>query len=161
MSEEDAAIRDRRNHQIRVAQEKLEFQRRTQAIQKGLPRPSALDIDAMLKNAANISDPIIAAIEREAALLAANDAVKYPVAGSKVKGTAKPLDTFDDDALAQARLQILIEVPQEIAEQAPSTFQAAWNEAHQSSLLPGLSGYVDDDEIDEHQLLVEAFDVRT
>lgn len=114
----------------------------------------------MLKNASDISDPVVAAIEREAALLAANDAVKFPVPGFKVKGTAKPLDAFDDDALAQARLQILLEVPKDLADQGSSSFQAAWNDAHRSSLLPGLNGYASDDEIDEHQLLVEAFDVR-
>jgi len=49
ISEEDAEIRDRRERQIREAQEKLEFARRSQAVQKGLPRPSIVDIQALLK----------------------------------------------------------------------------------------------------------------
>ncbi|KAF4631912.1 hypothetical protein G7Y89_g6217 [Cudoniella acicularis] len=157
LSEEDAEIRDRRNRQIQEAQEKLDFSRRTQVMQKNLPRASALDIDAMIKNASNISNPVLGAIEREAALLVANDALRYPILGAKVRGTPQHVDTIDDDALAQARLQTIREVPKEIAEQGPEVFQAAWNDANSSSLLPGLSGY-GDDEIDEHQLLVEAFD---
>ncbi|KAH8678915.1 pre-mRNA splicing factor component-domain-containing protein [Tricladium varicosporioides] len=156
-SEEDAEIRDRRNREIREAQEKLDFSRRSQVMQKKLPRASALDINAIIQNASKISDPIIGAIEREAALLIANDAIRYPIPGAKVRGTPQILDQFDDDSLAQARLRILQEVPEELAEQGPEVFQKAWSKANSSSLLPGLSGY-GDDEIDEHQLLVEAFD---
>jgi pre-mRNA-splicing factor CDC5/CEF1 len=126
-------------------------------MQRGLPRSAAVDFDAMLKNASEIEDPIKAAIAWEAALLEANDALKYPVPGAKVRGVLTPLTTFDDDALAQARLQIAREVPEELAQKGSEIFQKAWADAKSSSLLPGLSGY--EDEIDEHQMLVEAFDV--
>jgi pre-mRNA-splicing factor CDC5/CEF1 len=158
LSEEDAEIRERRERQIREAEEKLNFQRRTQVMQRNLPRPSTLDIDALLRNASEILDPIDGAIEREVALLVANDALKYPPPGAKVRGTSKALQAFDDDALANARLMIALEVPRELAEKGSATFQAAWADAHSSSLLPGLSAY-GDDEIDEHQALVEAFNV--
>jgi len=157
LSEEDAEIRDRRNRQIREAQEHAEFKRRTQVMQRGLPRSLAVDVDAMLKNAVDIEDPIKAAIAREAALLEANDALKYPVPGAKVRGASTPLDAFDDDALAQARLQITREVPAEFAQNGSEIFQKVWEDAKSSSLLPGLSGY--EDEIDEHQMLIEAFNV--
>jgi pre-mRNA-splicing factor CDC5/CEF1 len=161
LSEEDAEIRDRRERQIREAQEKLDFRRRTQAVQRNLPRPSTVDIDALLKSASEISDPIEGAIEQEAALLIANDALKYPPPGAKVRGSSKGIETFEDDALENARLMIALEVPKELAEKGTTAFQAAWADAHKSSLLPGLSAYGDDDEIDEHQMLVEAFDVST
>lgn len=160
LSEEDAAIRDRREREIREAQEMLDFQRRTQVLQRNLPRPSTIDIDAILKIASDISDPIDGAIEREAALLVANDAFRYPPPGAKVIGAAKPLETFDDEALANAKLMIALEVPKELVEQGSTSFKAAWADAHSSSLLPGLSAY-GDDEIDEHQALTEAFDVST
>ncbi|KAE9371176.1 hypothetical protein N431DRAFT_376611 [Stipitochalara longipes BDJ] len=156
LSEEDAEIRDRRNRQIREAQEQADFKRRTQVMQRGLPRSSAMDVDAMLKIAAAIEDPIKAAIAREAALLEANDALRYPVPGAKVRGVSSPLDSFDDDALAQARLEITREIPAELAEKGSNLFQKAWEDAKTSSLLPGLSGY--EDEVDEHEMLVEAFD---
>jgi len=159
LSEEDAEIRDRRNRQIREAQEQADFKRRTQVMQRGLPRSSAMDIDAMLMNTAAIQDPIKAAIAQEAALLEANDALRYPVSGAKVRGVSKPLDAFDDDALAQARLEITREVPAEIAQKGSELFQKAWEDAKTSSLLPGLSGY--EDEVDEHEMLVEAFDVSS
>ncbi|EHL01106.1 putative Pre-mRNA-splicing factor cef-1 [Glarea lozoyensis 74030] len=158
LSEEDAELRDRRNQQIREAEEKLEFKRRTQVMQKGLPRASIIDIDSSLKNASSISDPVLAAIEQEVALLVANDAIKYPIPGIKVRGTAKPIEHIDDDALAQARLQVLLEVPEDIADQSPEIFKSAWENAHTSSLLPGLAGY-DDDETSEQSLLISAFDV--
>lgn len=158
LSEEDSELRDRRNRQIREAQEAAEFKRRTRVMQKGLPRPTAVDFDALLKIASEVSDPAKAAIALEAALLQANDSFRYPAPGAKVKGIARPLDTFDDDALALARLEIAREVPADLADLGSSAFQRAWESANSSSLLPGLSGY--DDEIDEQQLLVEAFDVR-
>jgi pre-mRNA-splicing factor CDC5/CEF1 len=161
LSEEDAELRDRRARQIREAQEKLDFARRTQAVQRGLPRPTVVDIDALIKSASDHSESEKGLIAHETALLLANDALRYPPKGAKVKGSSKPLESFDDDALAQARLLIALEVPRELAEKGSSTFQAAWADAHKSSLLPGLSAYGDDDEIDEHQMLVEAFDVRS
>jgi pre-mRNA-splicing factor CDC5/CEF1 len=157
LSEEDAELRDRRNREIREAQEKLDFQRQTQVMQKGLPRTKAIDVDALFKAVSDISDPFEAVIAREAALLEANDALKYPVPGAKIKGNMTPLDTLDDDALARARLEIDREIPEHIAKQTPEFFQKAWNDAQHSSLLPGLSGYRD--ETDELQLLVETFDV--
>ncbi|KIN00407.1 hypothetical protein OIDMADRAFT_199866 [Oidiodendron maius Zn] len=157
VSEEDAEVKDRRERQIREAEEKLEFRRRTQVMQRDLPRPSTIDIEAVLKNAFEVSDPIIGAIEREAALLVANDALKYPPPGAKVKGTSRRLETFDDEALANAKLMIALEVPEELVQKGSASFQTAWADAQGSSLLPGLSAY-GDDEIDVHKALIEAFD---
>jgi pre-mRNA-splicing factor CDC5/CEF1 len=39
-------------------------------------------------------------------------------------------------------------------------FGQAWEKAHERGMLPGLAGYAED-EIDEHQLMTEAFDVST
>jgi pre-mRNA-splicing factor CDC5/CEF1 len=158
LSEEDAELRDRRNRQIREAEERLDFRRRTQVMQKGLPRASVIDIDSILKQASSISNPVLGEIECEVALLVANDAIKYPIPGTKVRGTPKPIQEIDDDSLAQARLQILLEVPPEIADGSPDFFKSAWDDAQNSSLLPGLAGY-DDDEADEQDLLTAAFDV--
>ncbi|RFU29483.1 hypothetical protein B7463_g6855, partial [Scytalidium lignicola] len=157
LSVEDAEVRDRQNRQIQEALELLDFKRRTQVLQKGLPRPSVIDIDAITKNAADIADPIERTVEQEVALLVANDALKYPLPGTKVQGSSKALESFSDEALALARLQIALEVPRELADLGSDAFQEAWSDAHSSSLLPGLNGY-GDDEIDEHQMLVEAFD---
>lgn len=159
VSEEDAAERDWRNQKLREAAERAEFGRQTQVIQKFLPRPSMVDIDAMLKRASEISDPIESAIEREMALLIANDVLKF--GGGRVNGASRPLEVFDDDALDRARMEVALELSSEDAKQDKQTFYAemdkAWTELHGSSKLPGLDGY-EEDEIDEHQLMVEAFD---
>ena len=158
-SEEDAELRDRRARQIREAQDKLDFARRTQAVQQGLPRPMVVDINALIQSASAHSQHEEVLIAHEAALLLANDALEYPRKGAKVSGTSKPLDFFDDAALAQARLLIALEVPRELSEKGSSTIRAAWADGHRTSLLPELNASGDDDEIDEHQILIEAFDV--
>ena len=159
ISQEDAEIRDRRNRQIQEAQAKIDFARRTQAVQKGLPRPTSFDIEALLKEASDAEDPVEAAIKKEAALLITRDAAQYPPPGAKSKGKAMSLEVFDDDSLANARLMVLQEVPRDLAETGSATFQAAWAKAEGSSLLPGLSAYDSDEEVDEQQMMVNAFNV--
>ncbi|KAI9836622.1 MAG: Pre-mRNA-splicing factor cef1 [Sarea resinae] len=157
LSEEDAAERDRRNREIREAAERADFRRRTQVLQRGLPRPSIVDVDALMKNVAGISDPVEREVSAEMALLIANDAFKYPAKGAKVHGSSRPLEVFDEDTLNRARMEIVLECPQDETRKIQEEFDRAWAELHQSAVLPGLAGY-GEDEIDEHQLMVEAFD---
>lgn len=94
------------------------------------------------------------------ALLIANDARKHPPPGSVVKGSSQPLESFDDDALDKARVEIALEMPSDGREEREEEFTTEWDTVHKSSSsLPGLGGY-DDDE-DESQLMTEAFNVRT
>jgi pre-mRNA-splicing factor CDC5/CEF1 len=158
VSEEDAAERDRRNNTIREAAERLEFKRRTQVMQKALPRPAVLDINSLIKTASTVDDIVEKAIAQEMALLIANDALKYPIPGGTIHGTSRPLETFEDDLLNKARLEIARELPPEDAEKRKEEFEGAWQDVHNHSKVPGSAGY-EDDEIDEHQLMVEAFDV--
>lgn len=160
LSEEDAAERDRRNRELREAAERAEFRRRTQVLQRGLPRPSVVDVEALLKNAADIKDPVERKVAEETALLIANDAFKYPAKGAKVHGSSRPLEVFDEETLNRARMEIVLDCPQDETRKNQEEFERAWIELHQSSKLPGLAGY-GEDEIDEHQLMVEAFDVST
>lgn len=158
ISEEDAAIIDARMNEARDAAARAELKRQSQVVQRGLPRPTVVDLDAMLKNAADVEDMTKRSIEREMALLIANDARKF--GGAKVKGKSEAFETFDDNAMQRARLEIALEVGKE--EQGrkilDEQFGRAWDKAHEHAMLPGLAGYAED-EIDEHQLLTEAFDV--
>ena len=159
LSEEDAAERDRRNRALREAAERADFKRRTQVLQRNLPRPTVVDVDALLKAASETHDPIQAMIAEEAALLIANDAYKYPVSGSKVQGASRPLEVFDDDALDRARLEIALELPSGDKEKRQQDFEASWEKLHEtSSSLLGLAGY-EEDEVDERQILTDAFDL--
>ena len=158
MSEEDAAERDQRNQAIREAAERVDFKRRTQVLQRALPRPMVIEIASLMKNASEVEDPIEGVIAKEMALLIANDALKYPAPGAKVHGAARPLEVFEDELLNKARMEIALELPQDGMETRRQEFVTAWEEVHSSTKLPGLAGY-EDDEVDERQLMVEAFDV--
>ena len=159
LSEEDAAERDRRNQALRDAAERAEFKRRTQVLQRALPRPSHVDIDVLFENVSHVSDPIEQDIAKEMSLLIANDARKYPAVGSNVKGPSRSLELFDDDALDRARVEIALEMPSEGREEREEDFAASWSMIHDtSSELPGLASY-ENDEVDEDQARTEAFDV--
>lgn len=154
--EEDAEVRDQRERAIREAQELLELKRRTQVMQKGLPRPDFVDIEALTRDVAAVTDPIEALVAREAALLIAHDAVQYPISGSKVKGNAARLQQFDDTSLAEARLQILMDVKNK---PKPEEVQAVWERENSNALLLGLGCYENDEEEEQVAAMISAFDI--
>ncbi|KAL6898356.1 pre-mRNA splicing factor component domain-containing protein [Trichoderma evansii] len=153
--EEDAADRDRRERERREAEEALERRRRTQVMQRGLPRPVVVDLTDLLKRAKAIDDPAAALIAAEAAALMANDAIKYPLSGSQVKGKPSPLAQIDDSSLADARLRILSETkPLPSFEYIQAAFESR---ANGDSLLLGLGCYNDDDD-EQDAAMRAAFD---
>ncbi|KAK4099390.1 hypothetical protein N658DRAFT_475518 [Parathielavia hyrcaniae] len=153
--EEDAAEHDRRDREIREARELLERKRRTQVMQRDLPRAASVDYAALLRAASEVEDPAQALVAREAALLMAHDATKYPLPG--VSPAAKPVDLpqFDDTALAEARLQVLLEMKDK---PKPEAVEAAWNKENTNSLLLGLGCYDSDDEEDQISTMRSALD---
>jgi pre-mRNA-splicing factor CDC5/CEF1 len=155
LSEEDAAVRDARNKQLREAAELTEFNRQTQVIQKRLPRPSVIDIDAMLKHARAIPDPIRRDSAIETALLIANDAFKF--GGARVSGSSRGIEILDESALQAARWEVALEQSPDKAQKQKGDFDSAFAKIHSATKLPGLDGYYED-EIDEHQMMVEVFD---
>ena len=158
MSQEDAAIRDRRLKEASDAIARADLKRQSQVVQRGLPRPSVVDVDAMLKNASDAEDPIKQSIGTQMALLIANDARKF--GGARVKGSSRPVEMFEDDEMQRARLEIALEMGKEDAGRKilEEQFGSEWQKAHEQAILPGLAGYAED-ELDEHQLMTEAFDV--
>lgn len=116
----------------------------------------------MLNQASAEVDPAQRAIAEEAVLLIVNDAVKFPQTESKIAGKPEALGRLrehDDSSLAEARLQIILEAQKSGSEDQDDSFEAAWNDAHGSSKIPGLEGYGSDDDVDEHQLMARAFEV--
>ncbi|KAK0643645.1 pre-mRNA splicing factor component-domain-containing protein [Cercophora newfieldiana] len=144
--EEDAAERDRREREIREARELLERKRRTQVMQKDLPRPIAVDYEGLLRASSEVQDAAQALIARESALLMAHDATKYPLPGAPSRTKVVELPQIDDEVLLAARLQILMEVKDQ---PKPEEVQAAWDKSNSSSFLLGLGCYDDDDEEDQ------------
>jgi pre-mRNA-splicing factor CDC5/CEF1 len=158
ISEEDAAEIDRRNRERHQAAERAEFGRQTQVVQRFLPRPSVVDIDVLMKRALDISDPVEREVETEMALLIANDVQKF--GNGRVTGALKPIERMSDEALRAAKMEMALELAMTTEKDKRafhSEFGRAWTNLHGSAILPGIAGY-EEDEIDEHQLMVEAFD---
>ncbi|KAK6512061.1 Pre-mRNA-splicing factor cef1 [Arthrobotrys musiformis] len=156
--EEDAAERDKRLKAIREAQERLEFARRTQVVQRGLPRPTVLDIDALYKAFSTNGTSPEELIQNEMSLLIASDAMKFPVQGGKVTGIPKPLSEVEDDHVQKARLEILVELPADILKTMNKTYENGWVDTYWSGGLPGLDGYGDDEEVDKKDVMKNIFD---
>ncbi|KAF6801172.1 pre-mRNA splicing factor [Colletotrichum sojae] len=154
MQVEDAEERDRREREYREAQHALEMQRRTQVLQRNLPRPTRIDVSALLAMANSAQNEAEALIAREAAALVANDAVKYPLAETKLSGVPPRLDAISDHDLAEARLQILSETK---PRPSKAEIHATFERRGKSSLLLGLGCYGDDEE-EEEAAMKEAFD---
>lgn len=155
LSEEDATERDRRNQILREAAERADFKRRTQVLQRNLPRPPVIDAETLLKKAAKIVDLAEAAVAKEMAILVINDALKYPDPNvpTKLTGASRPLENFTDDQLNQARLEIALEMPSSGKEERQQIFEKNWLEIHSTS-LPGLLDHGDGEADLEKQQIV-------
>ncbi|KYK59459.1 pre-mRNA splicing factor CEF1 [Drechmeria coniospora] len=152
---EDAAERDRRDRERKAAAEELERRRRTQVMQRDLPRPTVVDLNELVKAAHEMKNPAEALIALEAAALIAADATQYPLPGSKVKGAPRSMDRIDDDALADARLQILSETrPRPSLEDIQTFFESR----AENATLRGLGCYRGHDEEGQAAAMLAAFD---
>jgi pre-mRNA-splicing factor CDC5/CEF1 len=161
IGEEDAEERDRREEQIRKKAAEAELKRQTQVYQRSLPRPSILDIDALLERASHVTDPIGNLIAKEAAILVANDARKFPVPGAKVEGKTPKLERLDDRLLESARAAVASELAsEELQQQWQADFDASWSATHDSNSLPGLATYGDEDSdlFQQEQQMIGIFD---
>lgn len=159
--QEDSAERDRREKEAREKAAQAEFKRQTQVYQRSLPRPSVLDIDALLQRASQVTDPILGSIAKEAALLIAHDARKFPGPGAKIEGKAPKLGRLNDELLASARAAVAAEVassePQKREWQ--ESFETCWTSTYANS-LPGLANYGDEEEDppQQEQRMMSIFD---
>ena len=108
--EEDAAERDRRDRIAREVADQAEFRQQSQVLQKGLPRPNAVNLNALRAAAANTKDPARRAVNEEAVLLVANDASRFGFGNSKAKSSQPDLQQFPEEALEQAKLEVALEV---------------------------------------------------
>lgn len=155
---EDAADRDRREREIREAQALLERKRRTQVMQRNLPRPVSVDYATLQRAAEQLDDPAEKAIAQEAGLLILYDSLRYPLPAANKPSTKAPpprLDQIDDDQLAAARRQILVEAKGTLA---PEQVEAVWAKSNTNSLLLGLGCYDDDEEEEQLNALKAAYE---
>lgn len=108
---EDAAERDARLKAARAAAIEAELRRRSQALQRGLPRPVALDMMPSPRTDAELTGLSVAELaeellNRETLAMLQHDAVKYPLgkeqAGGQGAGGAATLERFADSELKAA-----------------------------------------------------------
>ncbi|KAN0062716.1 Pre-mRNA-splicing factor cef1 [Thecaphora frezii] len=109
LSVEDAAERDARLARL-AEQERLKaLARRSQVVQRGLPRPKAVDLPTLLKQfgAASISGgraDVQTLIGEEMARLIHHDSIEYPLPGSDQAGSVRSqLPHLSDEELQRAR----------------------------------------------------------
>ncbi|KAJ5504487.1 hypothetical protein N7463_007361 [Penicillium fimorum] len=161
ISEEDAAERDRRNNEAREKAAKAEFKRQSQVYQRGLPRPTVLDLNALLQRASQATDAIEGLIANETAILIAHDSRKFPLPNAQVEGQAPKLSQLDDRFLDAARASIAAEIASAEAQKSEwqEKFDDSWSSVRTKS-LPGLENYEDDeqDPFQEEQRMISAFD---
>ena len=79
LSKEDAEERDRRIKAAEEAERIEQLNRRSQVLQKNLPRPKRVDPDTLYGEAANVKDPIQKLVAEEMARLILYDVAKYPI----------------------------------------------------------------------------------
>ena len=158
MTDEDAEDRDRRLASKREAEVQEIRERQSQVIQRGLPRPSIVDVDALL-SASYSEDSIREQVSKEALAWIVYDARAFPVTDGQLLNPTSFGSNFESVASADmkaARLLVKNEAKNPGGSQA---FVDAYEAVHANS-LPGMEVYGDEsDERDEDQKLLEVFEV--
>lgn len=111
MTEEDAAERDAKLKAAREEEERLELERRSSVVKKGLPRPANVDAQVILRNleaAVQAEDAAIAnairLINIEMAQLMKHDSLAHPLPGSAAPGGSfSEYDMPEDDLVSEAK----------------------------------------------------------
>ncbi|GAA5867339.1 hypothetical protein JCM3774_003552 [Rhodotorula dairenensis] len=125
---EDRSEREARLKELRDKEAKLELERRSQAVKRGLPRPAEVDAAALLAQLdleAEDSDApqrqdqwrreAERAVTTEMIRLLEHDAIAHPVAGSRRPGGGKStLPRIADDELAAARKVVHDEIARSV-----------------------------------------------
>ena len=115
-SEQDASDRDENLKRSQHAENLRALNRRSQAVRLGLPRPSNVDVTALMQNLTlKVIDPELAQaqelVNAEFVSLVHHDSVEYPLPGTTRAGASESLyDPPDDVALEAAKIAIHAEL---------------------------------------------------
>ena len=161
LSKEDAAVRDARNAALARASALAELKRQSSVVQKGLPRPSRLDVETLRARVESTTDSVVRAVETEMLALMAHDAATF--GGAHVTGKTPNLVVFGQEAMDQAKMEVVLEMGETVGDSHQRqrlfgrAFEEEWLRAHASRVLPGLSAY-EDEEVDETAAMKIAFE---
>lgn len=114
--EEDATERDARLQRLAEEERQREFARRSQAVQRNLPRPLDVDVAALAAELDALEpDAVQRAIDHEMVALMAHDARLYPQPGSQQRGgQTSRLPPLDDALVEEARGLVHTELASEV-----------------------------------------------
>ncbi|KAF7304769.1 Cell division control protein Cdc5 [Mycena kentingensis (nom. inval.)] len=108
LSEEDAAERDAREARRREEAERKALARRSQALQRGLPRPANVEVETLLQRLqVDEESPAQALINRELVDLLQHDAIAAPVPGTARAGATRSTYTMPNDVDVDAAKQLI------------------------------------------------------
>ncbi|KAH9454903.1 hypothetical protein MJO28_012722 [Puccinia striiformis f. sp. tritici] len=112
---EDAADRKAKMQAVQAVEQQKALGRRSQAIQRGLPRPVELDEDRLRRSldqgSSKLEDDLERQIMDEMIRLLLHDAVVYPIPGGKVPGGGRSnLAPIEDEAIASAKEMVHLEM---------------------------------------------------
>ena len=111
LSTEDAEERDRKLRLAKEAEQLAALNRRSQVLQRNLPRPKHVDAETLYAEAQNTADRIQRYVAEEMARLILFDASRYPIPDTTTPPTA-PTDfvEFSAEEMASARAEIAKEM---------------------------------------------------
>lgn len=141
ISEEDAAERDARIKRMREEEERKALARRTQPVQRELPRPPVVEVEQLLEHL-NISaeDEASRLVNAELASLLRHDSIAYPLPGTALPGgTRSTYEIPADDDIASAKSEIQRELASALG----------YPDANVEQLKQGLSVLAGQEEVDE------------
>ncbi|KAK3825570.1 MAG: pre-mRNA splicing factor component-domain-containing protein [Benniella sp.] len=139
--EEDAAEIAKRKKEAQEAEERARLLRRSQAVQRNLPRPTVFRAPVDAATVISSNDPLAEAdrlVQEELAQLVTHDAVAYPPVGSHIAGSTQnaiTLEVLPDEYLALARNEVDQELSASGAKERYDAFAAefdqVWEEIQQ------------------------------
>ena len=113
LSEEDAAERDARIKRRKEEEERAALARRSQVVQRGLPRPPNVDLERLLKDLSLVPAPeseqeaVQRLIDRELALFMQHDSLVHPIPGTAHPGgTPSTYEPPPDSYIAAAKAAV-------------------------------------------------------
>ncbi|KAI0062211.1 hypothetical protein BV25DRAFT_1825641 [Artomyces pyxidatus] len=112
LSEEDAAERDARLRRKREEEEQAALARRSQVVQRGLPRPPNVDIERLLQDlklsgSETVSEEAQRLVDLELARLVHHDSIAHPLPGTVYPGgTQSSYEPPPDAYVAAARAEV-------------------------------------------------------
>ncbi|KAH9951419.1 pre-mRNA splicing factor component-domain-containing protein [Amylocystis lapponica] len=146
LTEEDAGDRDARLRMLQEEEERKALARRTQVVQRGLPRPAVVDVarlfEGLTLDGEQPSDLVAAdkAVNAELADLLLHDSIAYPLPGtSHPGGTQSTYEIPADDDIATARAAIHGEL----------ALSLGYPDANEEQMKQGFAALANQEEVDE------------